>query len=203
MLLLRQKIEGWENFINEQVSGVFPYMYSDSVLSGWEDITSIENNNLYGYHAADYKRATDEVNILFQAKEGSTQEEKWNNCTQTEKEAVAQRQLVESALRLQVYTQEQDQQNFIIFSDSSNSSRSDRVDYCKISMGYQMAAEDGQDLFTSVSEKIPRYISTNDPDLNNWMLSLPPYSAGGFKAKPYYTQQLEGIYIQIVINGIY
>ena len=203
MLLLRQKIEGWENFINEQVSGVFPYKYSGTVLSGWVDVTSIENNNLYGHHAADYFRATQEVDILFQLKPGTTEQEKWNNCTQTEKEAISERQLVSLSLRLEVFTSDQDKQNYISFAEFSMGSRQDRIDAAKVAMGYQMNSEDGQELFSVLAEKITRYITSNDPDMNNWMQSLPPYTSTGFASQLYWTQQLQDTYSQIVLNGLY
>ena len=48
-MLFREKINDWANFTDEKNSGVYPYKYSDSFMSGWLDITSIETIDLYGF----------------------------------------------------------------------------------------------------------------------------------------------------------
>jgi len=92
-------------FVNETVSGVYPYQYSDIPLVDWFDITSIVNNDLYGGYAADYVRATKEMAILFEAKPGETETDKWNNCTEQEKKCLSKRMIInDSLLRQQVFT---------------------------------------------------------------------------------------------------
>lgn len=200
-MLFREKINDWSNFIDEKTSGVYPYLFNAAAVAGWLDITSIKNIDDFGFRAADYYRATSEINILFQAKTGSTEPEKWSNCTQEEKEIISRRQIVSKSLRLEIWTAEEDQQNFNIFAVESVSSRRNRIDRAKIAIGYEMTVADRQDLFNSVAEKIERWISTGDDDFLRYMESIPPYSGGGFKSKPYWSQGLEDIYYYIIVNG--
>ena len=53
MFLFREKINDWQNFVNEKISGVYPYLYNDTLLTGWLDISTIENNDNFGFRAAD------------------------------------------------------------------------------------------------------------------------------------------------------
>jgi len=203
MNLYREKIPGWDSFTSEEQSGVFPYQYSSTTPANWVDITSIENNDLFGFRASDYVRATFEVDLLFQAKAGSTQEEKFGNCTEAEKKAVASRQLVGLALRLEVFSAQEDQQEFLAYASNSIRSRTNRTEAAKVSMGYLLTTENRQDLFAEVTEKITKYINSEDPDLNNYMQSTSPYVGAGFQAKSYWSQQLQDIYTAIILNGIY
>jgi hypothetical protein len=52
MKLLRQLIDG-NIFVDETTSGIFPHKFSETVESGWEDITSIENIDMYGFSRTD------------------------------------------------------------------------------------------------------------------------------------------------------
>ena len=82
-------------FINEKVSGVYPYQYSDIPLIDWFDITSIVDNDLYGGYAADYVRATKEMAILFEALPGETEADKWAQCTLDEMRCLAKRMIID------------------------------------------------------------------------------------------------------------
>ena len=67
MLLYRKKIDGWDTFTNEQVSGVFPYLAADvnPDENEWADITSITNWHLYGSKLGkDYKWWRDKIKEL-------------------------------------------------------------------------------------------------------------------------------------------
>lgn len=186
-------------FINEEVSGVYPYQYSDIPLIDWFDITSILNNNDFGSYAADYVRATKEMAILFEALPGETEQEKWEQCSLDEKRALSRRMIInDKALRLQVFTDEQDSYNFSIHADNSIQCRQSRIDAAKIHMGYLMNVADRIDLFTTVSAMLESYINVNDQAINVWM-----HADDGFKAKSYYTEELENCYTEIVENGIY
>lgn len=186
-------------FINEEVSGVYPYQYSDIPLIDWFDITSILNNNDFGSYAADYVRATKEMAILFEALPGETEQEKWEQCSLDEKRALSRRMIInDKALRLQVFTDEQDSYNFSIHADNSIQCRQSRIDAAKIHMGYLMNVADRIDLFTTVSAMLDSYVNVNDQAINVWM-----HADDGFKAKVYYTEELENCYTEIVENGIY
>ena len=170
-------------FINEEVSGVYPYQYSDIPLIDWFDITSILNNDAFGSYAADYVRATKEMAILFEALPGETEQEKWEQCSLDEKRALSRRMIInDKALRLQVFTDEQDSYNFSIHADNSIQCRQSRIDAAKIHMGYLMNVADRIDLFTTVSAMLESYINVNDQAINVWM-----HADDGFKAKSYYT----------------
>jgi hypothetical protein len=186
-------------FISEEISGVYPYQYSDIPLIDWYDITSIMNNDAFGSYAADYVRATKEMAILFEELPGETEQEKWNECTLDEKRALSQRMIINSqALRLEVYTDSQDSYNFSIHANYSIQCRQIRIDAAKIHMGYLMNVADRVDLFTTVAAMLDSYINVNDQAINIWM-----HADDGFKAKAYYTQELENCYTEIVENGIY
>ena len=64
-----------------------------------------------------------------------------------------------------------------------------------------MDSADGKDLFNEVADKITRWISTEDKDFIDYMYSSGAYTSGGFKAKPYWTQELEDIFTNVVALG--
>tara|TARA_R110001592_G_scaffold87117_5_gene257285 strand:- start:11735 stop:12436 length:702 start_codon:yes stop_codon:yes gene_type:complete len=189
-------------FINEQVSGVYPYKYSDEDLDGWVNISiedGIVNNDLYGGYAADYVRATKEIALLFEAKRGDTELEKWGECTDAERVCLAKRMVVNSiTLRLQVFNSTEDSANFTQHAENSIDCRQTRTDTAKIQMGYQLTIADRVDLFNSIQLLIVSYVNTNDASIITWM-----HSDDGFRAKRYYTTQLENTFTKTVENGIY
>tara|TARA_R110001592_G_scaffold190420_1_gene436362 strand:+ start:91 stop:693 length:603 start_codon:yes stop_codon:yes gene_type:complete len=189
-------------FINEQVSGVYPYKYSDEPIDGWVNISTedaILNNDLYGGYAADYVRATKEMATLFEYKEGETEQKKWDNCTDTEKECLSSRMIINNiSLRLEVFTEEEDAYNFTQHAEISINCRELRIEFAKISMGYQLSVIDRVELFNSIQLMIDSYVNTNDTSLTTWM-----NSEEGFKSQPYYTTVLLATYTEIVQNGIY
>lgn len=186
-------------FINETVSGVYPYQYNTVQPEGWDDITNIINNDLYGHWAADYVRATKEMSILFEAKEGATEAEKFNNCTLDEKKCLSKRMIIDDkSLRLTVFTPDDDAHNFQSHADASVECRQARIDAVKIQIGYQLSVADRVDLFTTVALMLESYINVNDSTLIMWM-----HSVDGFHAKPYYSEEIETIFTTIVENGIY
>jgi len=186
-------------FINEQVSGVYPYQYSDIPLIDWFDITSIVDNDLYGGYAADYVRATKEMAILFEALPGETEADKWAQCTLDEMRCLAKRMIIDDkVLRLQVYTKPQDENNFSTHADESINCRQNRADAAKIHMGYLLTVTDRVDLFTTVALMLESFINVNDHSIIVWF-----HSEDGFLAKPYYSETLENCFEQIVENGIY
>ena len=186
-------------FINEQVSGVYPYQYSTIPLIDWVDVTSIVNNDLYGGYAADYVRATKEMGILFEALPGETEADKCANCTLEEMRCLAKRMIInDRALRLQVYTKLQDENNFSTHADTSITCRQERIEAAKIAMGYQLSVIDRVDLFTTVALMLDSYINVNDNTVITWF-----HSEDGFLSKSYYTETLENTFTQIVENGLY
>ena len=189
-------------FVNETVSGVYPYQYSSEPIDGWiniSDADAIVNNDLYGGYAADYVRATKEMAILFEAKPGEAETDKWNNCTEQEKKCLSKRMIInDSLLRQQVFTEKEDANNFMQHAEISINTREIRISTAKISMGYELSVANRVDLFGSIQLMIDSYINANDAALTSWM-----HSADGFLAKSYYTVDLENIYTQIVENGIY
>jgi len=187
-------------FINEKVSGVYPYQYSDEPIEGWDNISlsdGICNNDLYGEYAADYVRATKEIALLFEAKEGLDETEKWNNCTSMEKMCLAKRMIVNSEkLRLEVYSSDIDSYNFNIHAENSIQCRRLRIDTAKMRIGYKISVSNRIDLFTNIQSMINTYINVNDYSLTNWMNV-------DFLDKSYYTSELTDLYTSIVQNGIY
>jgi hypothetical protein len=176
-------------FINETVSGVYPYQYNTVEPEGWDDITNIINNDLFGHWAADYVRATKEMSILFEAKE----------CTTEEKKCLSKRMIIDQkSLRLTVFTPEDDALNFQLHADNSIGCRQARIDAVKIEIGYLLSVADRVDLFTTVALMLESYINVNDTSLSTWM-----HSADGFLLKPYYTEEIETIYTNIVELGLY
>ncbi len=202
-MLFRQKINDWASFTDEKTSGVYPYRYSNSFIAGWIDITSITNVDSYGFRAGDAVKGDTEIKQLFESKPGSTESAKWAVCSQAEKAILARRQQVSKALRLEVYTDMEDAVNFAMFAGATFASRQARTDTTKVHLGYKMTVIDRQDLYDVTAEKITRYISSGDPDLQNWMESTDPYISTGFASKPYFTQELLDIYTAIVLRGDY
>ena len=161
--------------------------------------TTIPNVDKYYINAYDYVRCTKEMWVLFDAKAGASEDEKWAACTEEEKLPLARRHIINSkALRLQVYTQAQDEYNFYTHADSSTGSRRMRIDTSKIAIGYLLAVADRVDLFTELFTKIETFVNVNDTAIITWM-----HSDSGFKAKPYYSATIEIKFTEIVVNGIY
>ena len=189
-------------FVNELISGVYPYKYSDGPIDGWINISTedaILNNDLYGGYAADYVRATKEMAILFEALPGKTEAEKWANCTDIEKSLLSKRMIINNnLLRLQIFTEKEDAYNFLQHAETSINCRQERVSVAKIEIGYFLKVADRVNLFNSIQLMIDSYVNSNDTSLSNWM-----HSAEGFKAKSYYTENLENIFTEVVENGIY
>jgi len=202
-MLFREKINDWESFTDEKTSGVYPYRYSNSFIAGWLDISSIETIDLYGFRAGDAVKGDTEIKQLFEDKPGSTESAKWAICSQAEKTILARRQQVSKVLRLEVYTEIEDNVNFAMFAGATFASRQARTDTAKVQLGYNMDVADRQDLYDVTAEKINRYVSSGDPDLQNWMESKAPYISTGFSSKTYFTQELLDIYISIVLEGNY
>ena len=69
----------------------FQYFDESSIPSDYTDFNTIEYLDQYGQIAADYSKATFEMWVLFDAKTGATESEKWNNCTLEEKTCLAKR----------------------------------------------------------------------------------------------------------------
>jgi len=204
MLLFREKINDWENFVDEAQSGVYPYLYNPTLLAGWLDISSIENNDDFGFRAADYVRATKEIWLLFNAKAGATEAIKWTNCTTAEQTILARRHIIiDKALRLEIFTVEEDKENFTVHADTSISVRTERIAAATPVVGYELSIADRKDLFSDISLKITAFIEANDPDLQAYMESTTPYVGAGFGAKSYYTVDILNLYIGIVLDGIY
>ena len=83
MLLFRKKITGWDSFVDEATSGVFPYLaaVSNPDAGQWDDITSIVNWYSFGHHT---ELTTTEVRAEIAALYGT-----WAGSTADEKEVVA------------------------------------------------------------------------------------------------------------------
>lgn len=161
--------------------------------------TTITNVDQYYIYAYDYVRCTKEMWILFDAKAGDTEADKWENCTEEEKKPLARRHIINSqALRLEIYTQSQDEYDFFTHADSSVTCRRERIDTSKIAIGYLLGVADRVDLFTELFTKIELFVNVNDTAIHTWM-----HSDSGFKAKSYYSAEIESKYTEIVENGIY
>tara|TARA_R110001592_G_scaffold120545_3_gene325020 strand:- start:97933 stop:98535 length:603 start_codon:yes stop_codon:yes gene_type:complete len=188
-------------FINETISGVYPYKYSDELLDGWIDISTedgIINNNLYGSYAADYVRATKEMSILFEEREGETEDEKWQTCTLNEKLCLSKRMIIDNkSLRVQVYTEIEDENNFILHADESIKCRNFRVEYAKLNIGYLLTVEDRIDLFSITAAMLNSFINANDKSIILWF-----HSPDGFRQRRYYSDTILNCFEQIVENGI-
>ncbi len=186
-------------FVDELTSGIYPYQFSDVDVSGWFDITSIVSADLYGGYAADYVRATLETWLLFDAKSGTSESEKWSNCDIDEQTSVARRHVInDKSLRLQVFTAQQDEQNFLYHAEQSIFYRTERIESAKVKIGYLLNVPDRIDLFSSVDVMLDKYINVNDSSLNTWM-----HDANGFLSKSYYSEEIETLYTKIVELGLY
>ena len=200
MKLLREDIG--KPFVNEDVSGIFPYQFSETVEAGWIEVTGILNTHLYGGHAADYVRATKEMAVLFNEKTGATESDKWANCDAVEQSVLAERHIVSSVLRLEVVSVSEDMYNFNAHAVESISSRQNRIDKATVSIGYQIPSTVNRvDLFTDIFSLIEGFVKVNDASLHNYMHSTGSYVGNGFKEKAYWSQEVEDIYTTIVENG--
>jgi hypothetical protein len=183
----------------------FAYFNSTSIPSDYTDFNTIENLDTYGNNAADYSKATFEMWLLFDAKTGATETDKWNNCTSTEKPPLAKRQIITNKnLRLEVFTESQDQENFFIHANESISARQGRIDASVLMLGYEIEdIDDRKDLFSDTELLIPKFTTVNDKALIDYMNGQNLYLGEGFPAKSYFQQATLDSFNDICINGNY
>lgn len=183
----------------------FEYFNIASIPSDYTNWSTIENNDIYGQMAADYVRATFEMWLLFDAKAGTTEAEKWANCTTSEKTPLARRHIIkDKALRLEIFTEAQDKQNFIEHGSLSISARQERIDNAIILLGYEIPdIDDRKDIFSDTELLIPKFITVNDSSLIDYMNGQGVYTGGGYPAKTYFAQSTLDLFNEIVKDGIY
>lgn len=106
MLLFRKKIDGWDSYVNETISGIFPYMAADANPDAnlWLDVSSIENWDLYGKRVGkDYKWWRDKIKDLVQDLGGGNIDAGFALCTLPEKLILVKHKIGSHALNMDAY----------------------------------------------------------------------------------------------------
>lgn len=183
----------------------FEYYDEGSIPSDYTDFNTIEYLDQYGQKAADYSKATFEMWVLFDAKTGTTESEKWNNCTLEEKTCLAKRHIIKDKnLRLEVFTAEQDKLNFSIHAAKSIDSRQARIDAAVLMLGYEIEDVDNRkDLFGDTELLIPKFVTVNDKALIDYMNGQNAYAGAGFPVKTYFQQYILDSFNTICVDGFY
>lgn len=116
MNLYRQKLTGWDTFVDEDTNGIFPYVAATSNPDAgqWDDVTSIENWDAFGVHTTlTAYQIREEIKALFTT---------WGSHTSAEKVVFAKWFCVDKAQRDEVRTateQELDAYNCVLKSFDS------------------------------------------------------------------------------------
>jgi hypothetical protein len=212
MVLCRKLIEG-NVFVSEEVSGIFEYVWLDSVEDGYEQVIH-EGSAICGIDAfwkrADrsYTFARYEMSVLLIGIVGPVFAN-WNNLTSNEKECVARHILAPYGLRVPaVFSDQDDTVNTDSLLDKTLIDRQNTIEKMRRSVFVQkvrtgqMTLASSQAFAKDTKALFDLYILSNDPSFKQWLTNAvgSPYENDGFEQKAYWTQELEDELVYIYDN---
>lgn len=211
MLLLAYIIDGqavgvdlvsWDD---DALNGNKPFIASNEVLSGYKDISSIENWDSFGSNCTDFNTVRDNIQALVIAIV-TPNFSKWNDLTLLQKQISCKYITAPYQLRVPaIVTDQEDEENWRSLLIKTKSDRDNCVESMRLAVGEYirtgaLTTVQTQQFFKDVDDYIEWFTQANIPDFKNWIFGLPPYE-GIFASKDYYSvglqQKLEDIY-----NGV-
>lgn len=212
-MLIREIIEG-NTFVNEAVSGVFSVKESPILVDGWEDITSMENWDLYGERILDYLQVRIRIQTILMTKMyGSFTN--WGTLSNSEKNVAVKWILVPYSLRITVVNDATDKINWDRLVELSMgdgkiinlTGRALMIEKMRRYVSEQLRIEvlaknDIDDFYFTIESMVNAFVKTNSNYFKNWINNTvgTTYENNGFKQKSYYSDEKRD-YINNILNG--
>lgn len=210
MLLLAYLINGEPvgtvvpSWSTDDLNGNKPFVESESVISGYGDISSIENWDRFGGNCTNYEMVRYYIQVLVITIAGGDFAN-WNNLTLAEKEVACKYVTAPYGLRVPaVVSDEQDKENWKHLLIATKNDRNNCGEQMRLAVGEYirtglLTLSQTQAFFKDVSEFLYWFTEANVPDFKNWIFGLSPYE-GVFESKDYYSEELQQNLIDIY-NG--
>ena len=192
------------NWTLNDLNGNKPWIISETLQSGYADITSIENWNAIGFDLKDYNYVRNEINLVLN-------QIGFNNLTLNEKKIVSQYFLVGKSDRDTVLPEEEQVNYWTILIENSQECRFSRWEAAKKYISYKLEPIDSSDLAKSTSELCNDYINYNIitlakdgiSGLFDYLKGEGGYATNGYPSKSYWSQVNQDRMMDILENGNY
>ncbi len=143
-------LEKWDD---DLLSGNKPFICSESVESGYVDISNIVNWSKFGINTGrDYKFVRNEIKILVIAIAG-VDFTNWNNLTENEKIIASEYFCAPYSCRILMHTLQEQHVFAKIFNDSATQSRKDRFDHAISIIRTKLTWDDTQEVVDEMMEQ--------------------------------------------------
>lgn len=221
MKLLAYKIDGKVvnrdifNWNYSELNGNQPWIASPIDISGYEDITSIQNwDNLSLHLNKDFVFIRQRIKEILEFstidKEGQTVKYS-DRMTQPESVVASKYFLVDKTKRDECLSEEDQIYWWNLLVEKSQQSRSLRWEKAKTYISYKLDAQSSSDLAISTSELCNNYINYNIVSkskdgvsgLFDYLRGIEDYSTTGYPSKTYWNQQDQDKLLDILENGNY
>jgi hypothetical protein len=176
-------------YTDGQLNGRRPFLAStDATVIDYQDITSLENWNLFGQLALNFTRTRFAVRDALVAMIGADYSG-WPTLTPAQKTIAATWMVAPYALRLQVHSEEDDKLAWENVLQCTLDDRRVQVEAMRKTIGNELrigtiTKADAEQFWNDTDELLSRYIYADGRGFHDWLTS-----PTGFAAKTYYTQQ--------------
>jgi hypothetical protein len=196
-------LSNYGSWPSSEVNGE-PFLVSNNILSGYQDVSSILNWDKYGTRIKDYNYIRESIKNI-SASIG------FNNLTQEEKIISARYFVVSKADRDTVLSEEDQKSYWELLVKFSQESRFNRWEHAKSYISYKLDPSSSSDLARSTSVLCNDYIQyniiTKQKDgisgLFDYLKGEGDYQGSGYPSKSYWTQDDENYLMDILENGNY
>lgn len=184
----------------------------DLDLDLYDDISSIEN--WYNSDVMDWSRRRDEIKPLFFAEAG-VDLSSFESLSDEEKEIGARLFFIPYALRLTIFTDEEDMENWKFLLTETKTSRKECIEAMRQAVGNKIRTEslslqETQHFDSDTTLMIALFERSNHPEFNLWLNNLSgtidgvtiDHTIDGFSSKSYYDLSLKTELLAIY-NGAY
>lgn len=181
-------------------------LISQTVLSQYEDISTIENWYNYATDLCDFNYLRDNIQALVIAIV-TPNFSNWNGLTLEQKQIACKYIVAPYQLRVPtIVTDAEDKENWRLLLMSTKRNRESCVEKMRLAVGEYirtgtLTITQTQDFFRDVGNYIEFFVDANIPDFKNWIFGLAPFE-GVFASKDYYSvglqQKLIDIYNDII-----
>jgi len=183
-----------------------PIMYGDTILNGYEDISSIINWDKSNH--MDWARRRDEILPLFYAEAGA-QLQNFAGMSAEKKSIACRYFLIPYSVRIQLISDSEDASNWDYLLHQTKLSRQSCIEAMRIKTGQYMrlgllTLAQTQSFYKDVFQYINWFNDANAPDFKQWLTNEvgSPYEIDGFAQKSYFSTNLQTDLLSIY-NGTY
>lgn len=221
MKLLAYKIDGRVvnrdifNWKSDDLKGNEPWVVSEYVIDGYEDISSVKNWDNYSIRLnKDYlfirQRIKELVDIPFIDKNGNSQN--YSDFLNLDDAIIASKYfLISKNIRDQFLSESEQEFYWKQLVQNSQECRKIRWESAKTYISFKLSPQNSSDLALSTSDLCNNYINYNIVSktkdgvsgLFDYLRGIEDYSANGFPSKSYWSQQDQDRLLDILENGNY